>query len=147
MTAETKAPVCACPVGSAALNLSPAQAKAQWLAANLKDGELYAGLILGLNDDPDYHLVLLPSRDNKTFTWDKAMEAAKESGGDLPTRREQSLLYANLKAEFKPTWHWSSEQYAADPSSAWGHYFNGGNQYGSHKSYEGRARAVRRLEI
>ena len=46
-----------------------------------------------------------------------------------------------------PLWHWSSTQYATNPSDAWLQYFLSGPQYGSHKSYEGRARAVRRFKI
>jgi hypothetical protein len=121
--------------------------KKQWIAENLKDGEQYAGLIVGKGDEPDYHLVLLPGRDNKKYTWDQAVKAAKEAGGELPTRREQSLLYANLKDQFQPAWYWSGEQYAANPSFAWFQYFNNGNQYYNRKSYEGRARAVRRVPI
>jgi hypothetical protein len=44
-------------------------------------------------------------------------------------------------------WYWSSTQYAASPSNAWGQVFDYGYQYDSRKSYEGRARAVRRLTI
>jgi hypothetical protein len=121
--------------------------KKKWIAENLKDGEQYAGLVLGKDGTPDYHLVLLPSRDNKKLTWDQAMKAAKAEGGDLPTRREQSLLFANLKEQFQPAWYWSGEQYAAYPSLAWSQDFNGGGQSYVRKSYEGRARAVRRIAI
>ena len=44
-------------------------------------------------------------------------------------------------------WYWSSTQHASSPSDAWGQDFNDGNQDIIHKSYEGRARAVRRLPI
>jgi hypothetical protein len=46
-----------------------------------------------------------------------------------------------------PEWHWSSTQYAADPTDAWLQGFDDGLQNGNHKSYAGRARAVRRLKI
>jgi len=46
---------------------------------------------------------------------------------------------------FEPTWHWSSTQYSDD--GAWGQYFNVGNQNDDDKSYEGRVRAVRRIQI
>ena len=42
-------------------------------------------------------------------------------------------------------WHWSSTQ--AGPSNAWSQGFSGGYQLYYHRSYEGRARAVRRLPI
>jgi hypothetical protein len=52
------------------------------------------------------------------------------------------------KAEsIDPVWHWSSTQYAAGPSYAWYQGFNDGYQDDGHRSYEGRARAVRRLAI
>jgi hypothetical protein len=121
--------------------------KAKWIAENLKAGEVYAGILLGENGAPDHHLLLLPSRDNKKFTWQQAMDAAQAAGGALPTRREQSLLFANAKAEFQPTWYWSCEQHASEPSYAWTQLFSNGLQYSLHQSYEGRARAVRRLPI
>jgi hypothetical protein len=121
--------------------------KKQWIAENLKPGEMYAGLILGQNGEPDHHLVLLPGRDNKTLTWDQAVKAAKEAGGELPTRREQRLLFINLKDQFKPEWYWSGEQHAAYPSLAWTQDFSYGYQDVYLKSYEGRARAVRRVAI
>ena len=104
--------------------------KAKWITENLKDGEHYAGLILGKDGEPDYHLILMPGRDNKKFTWDQAVKAAQEAGGELPTRREQALLYTNLKDQFQPTWYWSGEQYAASPSNAWGQDFINGYQLG-----------------
>ena len=127
--------------------IGQAQAKIAWIAANLKDGEHYAGLILGKDGEPDHHLILLPGDNEKKYTWDQAMKVAKQLGGDLPTRREQSLLYTNLKDQFQPTWYWSREQYATNPSLAWGQGFDYGFQYYYRESYEGRARAVRRLEI
>lgn len=47
----------------------------------------------------------------------------------------------------EPKLHWSSTQYAADPDYAWGQNFDNGHQGYGHKSYAGRARAVRRLKI
>ena len=44
-------------------------------------------------------------------------------------------------------WYWSSTQHASSPSYAWVQYFYYGYQDDNHKSYEGRARAVRRLPI
>ncbi|MQA39002.1 Lcl C-terminal domain-containing protein [Rugamonas aquatica] len=122
------------------------EAKAQFLAQILREGELYAGLLLGKNGAPDIHLVLLPAKAEK-LTWDQAKKFAADAGGELPTRREQSLLFANLKDEFEPYWHWSGEQHASYPSNAWGQYFYDGDQVYSHKSNEGRVRVVRRLII
>jgi hypothetical protein len=47
----------------------------------------------------------------------------------------------------EPWWYWSSTQHASGPSNAWGQLFYGGGQDCLHESYEGRARAVRRLPI
>jgi len=112
----------------------------------LQKGEHYAGLILGDNGAPTHHLVLLPEQAT-SISWDNAVTWAAKAGGELPTRREQSLLYANLKGQFDPNYYWSIEQYAASPSDAWGQDFGNGGQGLNHESYEGRARAVRRVAI
>jgi hypothetical protein len=78
--------------------------KAQFLKENMKPGESYAGLILGQNGEADYHLFIIPGEAEKV-TWAKAKEWAKKAGGDLPTRREQRVLFANAKQEFKPEWY------------------------------------------
>mgnify|MGYP001608181317 CR=1 FL=1 len=111
---------------------------------DLAPGELYAGTILSDGGSPMHHLVLLPDRAEKV-TWDAAVEFAKKAGGELPTRREQSLLYANLKDQFEAAWYWSGEQYEINGSFAWTQIFGSGNQNNAHKSYEGRAVAVRRF--
>ena len=114
------------------------------MAENLQAGDIYAGLVLGKDGAADYHLFLQPGAATGV-TWQAAMNWAKKLGHSLPTRAEQALLFANLKHEFEPRYYWSSEQ--AGPSVAWFQLFSIGTQsYGS-RSYEGRARAVRRLEI
>ena len=112
----------------------------------LADGEIYAGLILNDDGTPSHHLILLPG-EAESVTWAKAKEFAKKAGGELPTRREQSLLFANLKEEFKGAWYWSGEKYASDASFAWCQTFGSGTQFESHLSDQFRARAVRRLPI
>ena len=119
--------------------------KAQWMQENLKPGEIYAGLILGKEGQPDHHLFLLAAKPGRQLKWEDAKIWAESVGGELPTRREQSLLIANLKEHFDPNWYWSSEQSAGNPSYAWVQHFYDGGQYGDHKSGEYRARAVRRL--
>jgi len=120
--------------------------KAKWIAENLKAGETYAGILLGENGAPDHHLILL-SGEASDITWPKAIDWAAKTGGELPTRREQSLLFANAKASFQPRYYWSSEQHASDSDFAWYQDFIYGYQFFIRKSYEGRARAVRRLVI
>ena len=122
------------------------QAKAQWIKENLKKGEIYAGIILGKDGAPDQHLILLPGQANDVSFAD-AGKWAKKAGGELPTRREQALLFANCKELFDQRAYWSSEQYSADPAYAWYQDFYDGHQFTDHKTSELRARAVRRLPI
>ena len=116
----------------------------------LAPGEHYAGLILGKDGEPSYHLVLLPGQADD-ITWDKAMEWANKQGGEyvsgLPTRREQALLYANLKEAFEERAYWSCEAHESESGWAWFQGFSYGDQLSYHKTYELRARAVRRLVI
>lgn len=118
--------------------------KQQWIAENLKEGEVYAGLILGQNDEPDHHLILLPGQASD-IDWKSAGTWAKQQGGELPTRREQALLFANCKAEFEPRYYWSCEK--LDASYAWLQYFGLGYQNSFHIDFQFRARAVRRLVL
>jgi hypothetical protein len=106
----------------------------------LQPGERYAGLILGDDGKPSHHLVLLPG--DFEATWNDAKKLAEKAGGELPTRREQSLLFANLKDEFKAEWYWSGEQSSED--DAFLQSFGNGGQGISNKTYERRCRFVRR---
>lgn len=120
--------------------------KAQFLAENLKQGEIYAGLILGKDGQPDYHLALLPAKTSK-LSWNDAKKWAESVGGDLPNLREQSLLFANCKEEFEGYYYWSNEQDADTPDYAWLQNFSYGTQDLNRKSTEYRARAVRRVQL
>ena len=113
---------------------------------DLDFGEHYAGIILGKDGEASHHLILLADQ-AEGLTRDKAKEWAVKAGGVLPTRREQALLYANLKEQFQNAWYWSSEQYASNSDCAWCQYFGDGGQDSNGKSAELRARAVRRLKI
>jgi len=112
----------------------------------LNEGEHYAGIILGKDGAASYHLILLPGQSDD-INWANAKDWAAEAGGELPTRREQALLYANLKEQFEERYYWSSEAHASDSVFAWCQHFS----YGSQDCYDVliklRARAVRRLEI
>lgn len=114
----------------------------QHAAIELADGETYAGLILNEDGTPSHHLVLLPGEHEGDWTSAKAW--ATKAGGELPTRREQSLLFANAKAGFKARWYWSSEKHESG-SDAWIQGFGYGLQGTSHVDYDHCARAVRRL--
>jgi hypothetical protein len=112
----------------------------------LSPGERYAGLILGDAPEGDYHLVLLPG-EVESIDWDGAGKWAAEQGGELPTRREQSLLFANLMGEFESAWYWSGQQHETNSSWAWCQGFHDGYQDCDGKCLHCRARAVRRLVI
>ena len=110
----------------------------------LAEGERY----IGASVDPEgnlTHVILLPGE--KKATWKSALKWAASIGGDLPTRLEQSLLYAHAKDAFEPDYYWSNTQHAVDSDYAWCQGFGGGHQYGYDTSYKLRARAVRRLII
>ena len=128
------------------MQVTQASAKAAFLAANLKAGEHYAGLLLGKNGEPDQHLVVIAVND-ATANWTKQTEWAKSVGGDLPGRRELNLLRANVRELFKDDWYWSNETHASNSSYAWYQGFGTGYQGGSHKSAARRAVAVRRFPL
>jgi hypothetical protein len=110
----------------------------------LAPGEHYAGLVLGEDGAPDYHLILLPGQAGDV-NWQAARAWAAEQGGELPTRREQSLLFANLKSEFEERYYWSCEQHEGYPGWAWCQSFSDGGQSNGRQGSEFRARAVRRF--
>jgi hypothetical protein len=127
--------------------MTTAAHKAEWLRNNLKKDELYAGLILGDKDEPDHHLVMLPLHKDASMTWKNAMAAAKKAGARLPTRREASLLLANLKQHFQPAWYWTCEQHAGNDDYAWCQTFGDGSQGYYLKSYDDRVVLVRSIAI
>jgi hypothetical protein len=120
--------------------------KAHFLNQHQKEGEIYAGLLLGKDGEPDQHIFLLQGQATDV-TWSDAKKFAEKAGGALPTRREQALLYANLPEQFDKRWYWSGEQRAGNPDYAWVQLFISGSQDYNHESGQYRARAVRRLPI
>ncbi|MES2959770.1 MAG: DUF1566 domain-containing protein [Pseudomonadota bacterium] len=110
--------------------------------------ELDAGHFFGLTTDKagaHHAVVLLPDRTDKRLTWKQALAWAKKAGGELPTRPISALLYALAKDRIEADWYWTSE--AFDGSYAWNQGFEGGTQSGNPKSYEGRAVAVRLIQL
>lgn len=105
----------------------------------LLEGEEYAGIIIGKNGERGYHLVLAPG-EKIDIDWDDSMKE-----GQLPNRREQALLYANLSEHFKDRYYWSSEQHAGSSLYAWGQTFGNGHQFYSIKNFKLAARFVRRI--
>ncbi|MES2017218.1 MAG: DUF1566 domain-containing protein [Pseudomonadota bacterium] len=112
----------------------------------LGDGEHYAGLILGKDGQPDHHVVLLAG-EAEEVSWAAALAWAITNGGQLPTRRELSLLYANQREQFERVWYWSSEPQEPRAQLVWGQNFNSGIQTMYGRPFRGRARAIRRLLI
>ncbi|WP_227459274.1 DUF1566 domain-containing protein [Cupriavidus pauculus] len=110
----------------------------------LAPGERYAGLVLGDDGQPDYHLILLPG-EVESVNWKDACIWAGDRDASLPTRREQSLLFANLKGEFESAWYWSGEEHEENDGWAWSQGFRRGYQDVYHQDTELRARAVRRF--
>ena len=118
--------------------------KVEFLTPILNEGEVYAGLLLGKNGEPDQHIILLQG-EALNVSWDDAKRFANDASGRLPTRREQSLLIANLPEEFTPNWYWSCEQRGS--GSAWVQNFLYGRQSWSYTNDRFRARAVRSIAI
>ncbi len=119
-----------------------------------EQGGIYAGIVGGKNGEPDYYLIHAPSDFELTdINWTNAIEAEKKeingfNDWSLPDRREARLLFINSQDSFDTDeWYWTSEQHANDSDYAWMQNFDDGYQDYYHKSYEYRARAVRRLLI
>lgn len=111
----------------------------------LHTGEKYAGIILGEETGlPLYHLILLPG-ETGGLNWMEAQEWVQEQGGELPLRREQSLLFANLRQYFNGTGYWSADQVSDD--YVWAQDFTYGSQSHYAKGNILRARSVRREYI
>lgn len=79
--------------------------------------------------------------------WTKAKAWAEKQGGELPTRREQALLFANAPEQFKHDWYWSGAPHAAKSGYAWAQNFLIGYQLSYYIYLKLRARSVRRLII
>ena len=92
-----------------------------------------------------HHLVLMSARPDTKLEWQPAMDWAAAAGGELPTRQEQALLFANCKPHLEPEWHWSCETHKENASSAWICGISSGYQSSSHESCAGGAVAVRRV--
>ena len=111
----------------------------------LADGEIYIGAI-GDAAGNLHHVILLPG-DNNDATHEAQLEWAKRIGGDLPTRIEQAMLWANHRDQFKKDWYWSCEAHESESGWAWYKTFLNGIQGCYYRNLELCARAVRRLPI
>ena len=106
-------------------------------------GGTFAGLTT-LPNGTHHAVVLLPGKGDD-LTWQQAGEWAAEQGGVLPTRPVAALLFANVKAQLQPEWHWTADEHSA--SYAWFCTFVNGNQDYCLKSCEGSAVAVRLIPL
>lgn len=117
-------------------------------AIDIADGETYAGLARDPETGAWHHLVLLPTTSDKELTWQEAIDWATSAGGELPTRFESALLYANVRDQIDTDyWYWTSTQHAAGPDWAWCQLFDDGSQTCNHEDSHNRARAVRRVPV
>ena len=111
----------------------------------LAEGETYVGCI-GDALGNLHHVILLPG-DNDDATHESQLEWAKSIGGDLPSRIEQAMLWANHRDQFKKDWYWSNEIHHTESGWAWYQDFLYGTQSYDTSDNELRARAVRRVPI
>lgn len=118
--------------------------KTAFLQEHQRPGEVYAGLILGHNDEPDYHLFFsIP--DCGKLNWKSAINFAKKHKLALPNRRELRLFCVNAGPQLKEGYYWSGEQYGS--AYAWYQNFTHGVQCSSLKGNELRVVLVRRVPI
>jgi hypothetical protein len=110
------------------------------------EGGIYAGVTTN-KEGQLYMLVLLNAKAPGDLEWKPAMAWAASVEGDLPTRVEAALLFANVRSQLAKEWHWTNEEHESDASYAWLCSFGNGNQDDSHKGAEGAAVAVRRLPL
>ena len=107
------------------------------------EGGKFAGITTQKNGT-HVAIILLPNKAQE-LTWKKAMNWAEKLNAELPSRPVAALLFANVKSELDPKWHWTNEAY--DASFAWSCYFSDGLQFTFHKSSEGSAVAVRLIPL
>lgn len=88
-------------------------------------GGIFAGFTLEGHERKA--LLLLPGDHNDT-TWQKAMDWAKEQGGELPSRFDALALYQNVPGEFKKDVYWTGVQHASGADYAWDQFFTSGYQ-------------------
>jgi len=126
--------------------------KQLFLEQNQREGESYAGIILGENGAPDYHLFELPRIPGEKYNFDAAMKRAKLLTGEfeilVANRDENQLIRINsANSSGAIGWHWTSEKLAVNTDYAWVQGFNTGTQCCYHKSNEFSAAFVRRIYI
>ena len=66
---------------------------------------------------------------------------------EVPAQTAIDAFRGNGAEAFEDTWYWSSTQYAGDEGFAWHQDFGNGYQSRNDKSYAGRVRAVRLIQL
>lgn len=84
-----------------------------------RPSEVYAGLILGEDFTPDYHLFLSIKRPVGQRPWLEAGKWALQVGGELPTRRELLLLIINCGKHLNEGFYWTCEKYPDNHTCVW----------------------------
>lgn len=111
---------------------------------DLAEGEINLGLLFE-GAKPKHWVILLPG--DKEGSHEEMKEFAEKAGGELPTRKEQALAFANGAEHFEEDYYWSLEQPAGRSGYAWCQTFGDGGQDWGHRSTPCRARAVRRVPV
>ena len=122
-----------------------ALAKQAFLAENLRKGEVYAGIILGKDGEPDYHL-FAQTKFIDSATFEEVKAYVEKAGGEGATLRDLALLRVNAPEPFGiQKDFWSCEQHAALSGFAWYQHFDNGKQYYYYKHTKLCGVAVRHL--
>ncbi|EON13436.1 DUF1566 domain-containing protein [Pandoraea sp. SD6-2] len=112
----------------------------------LRPGEHYAGEVLNEDGTLKHRLALVAVSPEAAHSWEGSAEFAKNLGYSRPTRAEARLLLANCRPHLpKEGWFWTDDAYEQNAAYAWHCYLSYGYAYGTLKSYEGLAVAVRRF--
>lgn len=132
---------------TAAPAIPAAEISSRFPDIDIAEGEVYAGLSRDRDTGTWHHVVLLPSLPDKDLNWQEAIDWARSMGGELPTRWESALLYANCRQTIDTNyWYWTASPYAGDERYAWCQYFDDGCQDYRQDTHF-RARAVRRVPV
>lgn len=122
-------------------------ARATLAMPSIEVHEFNAGLILNEDGTPSHWLILNTAEHASPASHQDQMAWAQGLGLDLPTRNEQSLLFANAKQFFERDWYWSNQTDDDSAEWAWYQVFDDGYQTCTTKYDKLRARAVRRISI
>lgn len=126
--------------------LRPPVIGTEWL------GGVYAGVVRGIDGQPDCYLIAGPEYDGH-LDWPSALAYAKTvkvhgfADFSLPRRSWQAVAFGNIPTLFKPESYWSCEQRALDGVYAWVQDFGDGGQDDWLKSTKLRVRVFRSVPI